>query len=179
MTTVPLPVQGVLLGLVLTAAVYDFRFRRIPNWVSVLGLVAGLGLNLGFGGWAGLRMAAGGFGLAFGIYLLLYLIRAMGAGDVKLMGAAGSLVGAGEWLKLFVAAALVGGVLAAVMILARGRLRRTLWNIGFILSELMRFRAPYLRREELDVKNSKAATLPHGVAIALGTLIYLAILWRG
>lgn len=179
MSTVPLPVQGVLLGLVLTAAVYDFRFRRIPNWVSVLGLMAGLGLNLGLGGWTGLRMAAGGFGLAFGIYLLLYLVRAMGAGDVKLMGAAGSLVGAGEWLKLFVAAALVGGVLAAVMMLARGRLRRTLWNIGFILSELMRFRAPYLRREELDVKNSKAATLPHGVAIALGTLIYLAILWRG
>lgn len=179
MPTVPLPVQAALLALVLTAAVYDFRFRRIPNWLCLLGLAAGIGLNLGLGGWGGLKTAGGGFALGFGLYFLLYLIRAMGAGDVKLMGAVGSLVGAGEWLKLFVAAAVVGGVLALGMMVATGRVRRTLWNIAFIFSEFSRFRAPYLKREELDVKSSRAATLPHGVAIALGSIIYLALLWRG
>lgn len=179
MPTVSLPIQAALLALVVVAAVYDFRYRRIPNWLALIGLGAGLGLNTVLGKWEGLQTAGGGFAVGFGLYFLLYLIRAMGAGDVKLMGAVGSLVGPTEWLKLFAAAAIVGGALGLVMIVAKGRFRQTFWNIGFILSEFAHFRAPYMKRQELDVKSSQAATLPHGVAIALGTVIYLAILWRG
>ncbi len=175
----PVPIQAALLALVLTAAVYDFRFRRIPNRLVLIGLAAGLGLNVVISGWPGFTFAAGGFAMGFGLYFILYLMRAMGAGDVKLMGAVGSMVGALHWLKLFAAAALVGGVLAIVMMVAKRRVRRTLWNIAFIFSEFRHFRAPYMKSEELDVKSSRAATMPHGVAIALGTIIYLAILWRG
>jgi hypothetical protein len=36
-------------------------------------------------------------------------------------------------------------------------------------------RPAYLRNEELDVKSDKALRLPHGVVIAMGTLIFLAL----
>lgn len=174
MTEVPLPVQALVVALVVIAAAYDIRFRRIPNWLALLGLVAGLGANTAIGGGDGLKQAAGGFALAFGVYLVLHLVRAMGAGDVKLMGAVGSLVGVGNWIPVFIFTALLGGLAALVLVTLRGRLRRTLWNVFYILGEFMRFRAPYMRREELDVKSEKAVTLPHGVAIAAGTLAFLA-----
>ncbi len=167
-------VQAALAALVLIAAAYDIRFRRIPNWLSVAGFLGGLVLNTAFGGWGGLKSAAAGFGLAFCAYLLMYLIRAMGAGDVKLMGAVGALVGPSNWFLIFVVTAIFGGIAAIVLALARGRLRRTLWNVGFAVSELSHFRAPYLAREDLDVKSKKALTLPHGVSIAVGVLVFLA-----
>ncbi len=177
MTPVPLSVQVLLAALVVTAAAYDIRFRRIPNWLVVLGLACGFGANAAAGGWGGLKLAAGGFALAFGGYLVLHLLHAMGAGDVKLMGAVGSLVGAGNWISVFIFTAIVGGVLALILVIFRGRLRRTLWNVFYILGELMRFRAPYMRREDLDVKSQKAVTLPHGVSIAAGSLAFLAAQW--
>ncbi|MFB3829726.1 MAG: prepilin peptidase [Bryobacteraceae bacterium] len=167
-------IQAVLAALVIAAAAYDIRFRRIPNRLSLAGFLAGLAMNTAFGGWEGLKASAGGFALAFCGYLLLYLIHAMGAGDVKLMGAVGALAGASCWLYIFVVTAIFGGVAAVVLSLARGRLRRTLWNVGFVISELSHLRAPYLAREDLDVKSKKALTLPHGVSIAVGTLAVLA-----
>ena len=173
MTPVPLPVQVLLAALVVTAAAYDYRFRRIPNWLALLGLFSGFGANAATGGWGGLKLAAGGFALAFGAYLVLHILRAMGAGDVKLMGAVGSLVGAGNWITVFIFTAILGGLAAVILVTIRGRLRRTLWNVLFILGEFMRFRAPYMRREDLDVKSEKAVTLPHGVSIAGGSLAFL------
>lgn len=140
----------------------------------MLGLGAGLAANTVAGGWSGLKLAVAGFGLGFGVYLVLYLVHAMGAGDVKLMGAVGSLVGVGNWFPVFVLTALLGGLVALVLIVVRGRFRRTLWNVFYLLGELMRFRAPYMGREELDVKSEKAVKLPHGAAIAGGTLAFLA-----
>jgi hypothetical protein len=53
--------------------------------------------------------------------------------------------------------------------------KKTFWNVGFILSELKRGRPAYMRREELDVKSPKALGLPHGAVIAVGTLFFLAV----
>lgn len=177
MSPVALIVQAALLALVLTAAVYDFRFRRIPNWLVVTGLGTGLALNTVLGGWGGLRLSLAGFGVGFGIYFLLYMVHAMGAGDVKLMGAVGSLVGMSNWFFLFAAAAITGGAAAIVLIVVKGRLRKTFWNMGFLLNELLHFRAPYMTRDELDVKSKTAVTLPHGVSIALGSVVFLYLLW--
>lgn len=176
MTVPVVPIQAVLAALVLAAAAYDVRFRRIPNWLALAGLLAGFILNGMLAGLAGVKFAAAGFGLAFAAYFCLYLIRAMGAGDVKLMGAVGSLVGTENWFMVFVLTAILGGAAALALVIVKGRLRKTLWNVGYLMGELMRFRAPYLRREELDVKSGSAVTLPHGVAIAGGTLMYLLML---
>jgi len=172
--------QGVLVLLVVTAAIYDLRYRKIPNWLVLTGLVLGFGLNTALFEIAGLQAtglvrAALGMGLALLIYFPLYLLRAMGAGDAKLMAAVGSIVGWGNWLAIFVATAVIGGVLGVIVLLFAGRIRKTFWNMGWILNEILHFRAPYRSSQELDVRSAQGMRMPHGVAIALGSMAFLIV----
>ena len=164
-----------LLALVIVAAVYDSRYRRIPNWLTLAGVLTGLGLNAFlFPVLPGLLHSLKGIGLGFAVYLALYSLRAMGAGDVKLMAAVGSLVGWQDWFGVFLITAIIGGVLAVAASVVKGRLRKTLFNVSFILSEMKHGRPAYLKNEELDVKSNKAMRMPHGVVIAVGTVVFLA-----
>jgi len=172
----PQKVVMVMLILLLTAAVFDVLYRRIPNWLTVSGVVLGLAMNTVIGApEAGVVFALIGLAVAFGIYAGLYALRAMGAGDVKLMAAVGALVGWERWFGIFFVTALIGGLMALILVLARGRLKKTLFNVSFILSEMKSGRPAYLANEELDVKNKKALGLPHGAVIAVSTVFYLAI----
>jgi prepilin peptidase CpaA len=175
MTDFPLVLQVLLLAVALIAAVWDIRTRRIPNWLVLSGLLLGFLLNgfLFYG--PGLLRAAAGFGLALLIYVPMYILRGMGGGDVKLMAALGAIAGWRLWLGIFILTGILGGILAIVLTLAKGRLRKTLWNVGFIVSELLYFRAPHLTRAELDVGSPKAVTLPHGAVIALGVVSVLVL----
>lgn len=165
-----------LVALVLTAAVYDIRYRRVPNWCSVSGAVIGLALNTFlYGGLPGFVFSVKGLLLGFGLYFLLYGIHAMGAGDVKLMGAVGALVGWEDWFGIFLVTAIVGGFLALCVMVLRGRVKKTVWNLGYILGEMKHGRAAYVTREELDVKSPKSMGLPHAAVIAVGTLFFLAL----
>lgn len=174
LTHLPLVLRAVLVIIVVTAAIYDLRFRRIPNWLVLAGLVLGFGLNSFLFELGGLATAAKGFGIALLIYFPLYLLRAMGAGDAKLMAAVGAIVGGwGNWIVLFVATAVIGGLLGLVVLLFAGRIQKTFWNMGWILNEILHFRAPYHSSQELDVRSSKGMRMPHGVAIALGSIAFL------
>jgi len=155
------------------AAATDLHSRMIPNWLVVAGLVLGFGLNTFLFGWAGLWAAFLGFGLALALYIPLFLLRAMGGGDVKLMAAVGALAGPKDWFVIFVLASLAGGVFALGLIFLRNSLGITLANIGHIVRNLVRFRAPYASQPDLDISSPKAVTMPHGVAIAAGTLAFL------
>jgi prepilin peptidase CpaA len=172
---ISLAAAGLLFTLVLIAAIYDFRFRRIPNWLTVSGVAVGFLLNLGILGRAGLGVAAAGLGLAMLIYLPLYLLRGMGAGDVKLMAAIGAIAGPGNWLVIFLATALIGGVVAVCLSAAKGRLPQVLFNVSFMVSELAHFRAPFRTNSVLDVRNAAALRMPHGVSIAIGAS--LSLVW--
>jgi prepilin peptidase CpaA len=179
MLTFTLPPPGIniaLLTLIAVATVYDLLYRRIPNWLTIGGLVAGLALNTFiYQGWPGLQLSLLGLGAGFGAYFALYSLRAMGAGDVKLMAAIGALVGMRDWFGIFVITAIVGGFAGLAMVAIRGRVKRTLWNVGFILSEMKHGRPAYAGREELDVRNPKSIGLPHGAMIALGTVVFLVL----
>jgi len=168
---------AVLLVLAALAAYWDLRTRRIPNWLTLAGLVSGFGLNGALYGLEGLERAGLGMLTGFGIYFALHLLHAMGAGDVKLMAAVGSLVGWRWWFHIFFAAVIVGAIAGVVLALSKGRLRRTFGNVGYIVYEIGHFRPPHLRREDLDVQSEKALRLPHGVAIAAGILIVISWTW--
>ena len=173
--TLPPPgVEVLLIALVLGAAVYDVRYRRIPNWLTVTGAVLGVILN-----WfldPGLfKWSLAGLGVAFGVYAALYALHAMGAGDVKLMAAVGAVVGLQDWFGIFIITAIIGGIMSLILIAARGRVRKTLFNVGFILTEMKSGRSAYLANEELDVRSKKALGLPHGAVIAVGTIFFLAV----
>lgn len=176
MSNFPLILQLVLAAVALVAGVWDLRTRRIPNWLVLTGLLLGFLLNGFLFLGPGLLRAAAGFGLALLIYFPMYLLRGMGAGDVKLMAALGAIAGWQLWLGIFLLSGILGGVLAVLLTLAKGRLRTTLWNVGFIVSELSHLRAPHLTRAELDVENPKAVTLPHGTVIALGVVVLLVLI---
>ena len=167
------PLALVLAALVVLAAFCDLRERRIPNWLTLSGLLVGFGVNCLLLGWSGCKRSAAGTCLAFVVYLLFYISRAMGAGDVKLMAAVGAFVGPGNWLIIFLITALVGGLMALLLVTWRGRLSRTFNNVQFIFAEMSHLRAPYVTREELSIKGEKAMTLPHGAAIAVGCLAFL------
>jgi prepilin peptidase CpaA len=181
--TLPPPgVLAVLFSLVIGAAVFDIRYRRIPNWLSVSGAAAGLLLNaflVGHGDQVfsldGLVFALKGLGAGFGVYLFFYLLHAMGAGDVKLMAAVGAVVGWRDWVGICIITALVGGVAAIAISALRKRLGKTFWNVGFILSEMKSGRPAYLGNEELDLRSKKGLSLPHGAVIAAGTLLFIGI----
>jgi prepilin peptidase CpaA len=164
---------------ILVAAVYDVLYRRIPNWLTIGGVLAGIGLNTFiYQGWPGLRLSLVGLAVGFASYFALYSLRAMGAGDVKLMAAIGALVGARDWFGIFLITAIVGGVAGLAMVAARGRLKKTLWNMSFILSEMKHGRPAYVRREELDVRSPRSVGLPHGAMIALGTIVFVGLSLR-
>jgi prepilin peptidase CpaA len=171
----PFAIQFVLAGAVFVAAVYDIRFRRIPNWLVLAALLLGLALNGFLFGGGGLLTSLKGIGLAFVIYFPLYLLRGMGAGDVKLMMAIGSLVGPGPWFIIFLCTGLLGGILALAFLLLRRRFRHTLWNVGFLVTRLARFEAPYAGNPELDLRTDKGLRLPHGAVIALATVAMISL----
>jgi prepilin peptidase CpaA len=161
--------------LTLAAALCDLRSRRIPNWLTVSGLAAGLALQGALAGWPGVRAAALGCGLALLIYMPLFAVRAIGGGDVKLMAAVSALAGPQSWLVIFILASLTGGVLALLLILSRGVAGQALMNALHIVTEAGRMRPPYRSRPELDIEHPKALSVPHGVAIAVGTVVFLLL----
>jgi prepilin peptidase CpaA len=162
-----------LMAVVLVAAAYDLWFRRIPNWLNLSGLVAGFGVNVLLFGVNGLRAASLGFVCALLIYLPLYLIRGMGAGDVKLMAAVGAIVGPGNWIGIFLATAIAGGVVSLFVIALKKRFHQTFWNLAVIGVQLLQFRVPSAAEERLDIRHSDALRLPHGAVIAAGCIIFL------
>jgi prepilin peptidase CpaA len=160
--------------LVIAAAAFDFRTRKIPNWLCAAGFLCGFACQIALFEWAGARDAALGAGLALLVYLPLFALRAVGGGDVKLMAAVGSLAGPKSWIAIFLITAISGGAIALVMIAVKGRMGRTLHNVGILLTELAHFRAPHRAEQELDVSSGQGLRLPHGCTIAAGTLLYLA-----
>ena len=78
---------------VVAAAVIDIRSRRIPNWLSLPYLVAGVVVSAYWGGIAGLGSSIAGIGLATVVVGILWYLRGMGMGDLKLLAAVGAWVG--------------------------------------------------------------------------------------
>jgi prepilin peptidase CpaA len=112
---------AVLLGC--AATFDDLRRRAIANWINVAGLVAGLMYHAAVRGLAGLGWAAAGAALGFAVFLIFYCLGGMGAGDLKLMAAFGTLLGPSGILVAALLAAPLGALIAAGCLIWRWRLR--------------------------------------------------------
>lgn len=118
-------VRGCFLLLAFLMASCDLVTRRIPNPLSALAALSGLAAAWAVGGWSGLGLAALAGLVAFALMLLFHLMGAVGAGDVKALGALGSFTAPWGALQLFLFTALAGGLLAGVFLLL-GRRRQPL-----------------------------------------------------
>ncbi len=101
------------LALVATAALWDFRQNRIPNWLTLSAIPAGIAWNTWMSGFAGLQMALGGFAVGFGILFILFATGGGGGGDVKLMGAVGAWLGVQTTITVFILSA---GIVAILLV---------------------------------------------------------------
>lgn len=122
-----------VLAIGVIACITDLRARRIPNVLTFGAAAAGLCCQVWTLGLSGVLHGAGGWLLGVAIFLPLFLLRSMGGGDVKLMGALGAWLGARDvfWVALY--AALAGGVMAVVVALWHRRLRLSVGNVGMLL----------------------------------------------
>jgi prepilin peptidase CpaA len=160
-------IPAVLVAVV--AGVLDWRYRRIPNWLTVSGFVAGVAANTISSGWPGLKTALLGTFLGLGLLLPFVLIRSLGAGDWKLAGALGACFGPGQMLSVLVGTILVAGVMALALVIWNGRLRQTLLNIGNLLAAMASLRMP---GQEVSLDDPKSTKIPFGVAMAATVLFY-------
>jgi len=160
------------------AAIMDVRERRIPNRITYPAMIAGLALQTAVHGWRGLLLGLEGALLFGGIFFFFYLVRAMGAGDLKLATALGCIIGPGNSWRVMFATALAGGAMAIIVMVFTGRvlqtLRSTLGVVGFHVVHGLR------THPVVNLDNPTAVRMPYGLAFAAGTL-YWAIfmqLWR-
>src|SRR5690242_19877640 len=155
---------GVFSVLLVIACVTDVRWRRIPNALVLMLAITGFAFSV----WvdpllAGLGRAMGGLALGFGIWIVFFVIGAIGAGDVKLFAAAGAWLGpAATWRAALVAAA-IGGLLAIAMLVRERRARKGFESVMTSIStRSLAVLAP-------GASNSRQ--LPYGVALACGALV--------
>jgi prepilin peptidase CpaA len=170
----PPVIQAILVVLAVLGAFFDARQRRVPNWLTLAGLVLGVALNTFLFETPGLWMSLKGLGLAMLVYFPLYLLRGMGAGDVKLMMAIGALAGPANWFGILVLTSLFGAIAALGMIAFKSRFRQTMWNIWMILTSIRLRQTPYETNPDLDIGSERSLRLPHAITIGLGTLAFLA-----
>lgn len=168
---------GILMLLLTGAAISDYRSHRIPNWLVLFGALFGAIYNTALppSPHENILFPLAGIGLGLLLFLPLYIIRAMSAGDVKLLAMVGAFLGAGETFHAALASMIVGGVLAILFVVVRGtaplmfRNLVSFFQLGFL--NAVGGSAPTLRISE----GASAGKMPYGVAIAIGTIGYLVL----
>ena len=152
------------LAITAVAAWTDHRSGRIPNWLTVSGILIGLGIGLWGGGGHGLLLAlASALAVAL-VPLLLFKVNALGGGDVKLFAALGALLGAEAGLEIQMLSFTLGALFGLWVWLRKGLLGKGLGSVaGLALGPLGR-----------SLRSSAGAVAARAVTIRFGPAIFLA-----
>lgn len=159
--------EAVLIPLTVLITYYDARYRRIPNTFVLGTLISGLAVNVICFGWAGFSNSLTGCLFAFGLMLAVRFFTGLGAGDVKLFGAIGALIGAQHVFRAFLFVVIFGGVLAVFAMLRAGTARQTLIGVYQIFLGLL----PSGQLPSREAFSRSGVTIPYGVAITFGSLM--------
>jgi prepilin peptidase CpaA len=151
------------------AGLLDLRTRRIPNWLTLGGLLAALVLRAATGVHPLLDGLAGA-GLGFGIGIVLMVLGALGGGDGKLLMAVGAFFG----LRPFVGALLLIGVLGGLLGIVEAVRQRAILPAVYNAGGMLRRWATLGRRGDAvrTLDSPGAVKVPYGVAIALGAVVW-------
>ena len=161
-----------LLIMTSVAAGFDLRTHKIPNLLTFPVMLAALCYYTGVHGWAGFLFSIGGLGAGIALLLLPYVMGGMGAGDAKLMGAVGAILGAERTIVAFLFIATAGCVYALlVVIIHRHRFKGYFKQLWYTAQAFM------LTRKYVPVESAAAARpkVYYGIAIAAGTILYLTV----
>ncbi|MBN2373065.1 prepilin peptidase [bacterium] len=157
-----------LMVVLFIAVITDLRRHRIPNLLTLTAAAAGICYHTVVNGWDGFLFSVGGMLLGAALLIVFYILSGMGAGDVKLMGAVGSLLGPKGVFAAFIFTAIAGGIYAIALMIFSGMLSdaaKRYWMMlkTYILTGMINYINPD--------KGRKKPVLCYGVAIAAGTMI--------
>lgn len=109
--------DALFIALIIVAFIWDVNYHKLPNWLTAIGMVTGLMYHLLTGGINGFLFSGLGLLVSGGIFLLLYMFKAIGAGDVKLFAAIGAIMGIEFTLYLMMYSVVYAGVIGIVILL--------------------------------------------------------------
>ncbi len=162
-----------LLIILLLAVVFHYRFKRIPNVISLSGWILGPVLYALSDTLPGVLSSIYGLLLIFALSLPLYIVGWMGAGDVKLMAGVGAIMGIEYAVSVFMGIVIIGAVMAIVMLLHRKLFKDSLQRYGAILAASLALKKPiYLAPGHQEQK----MILPYALPIAVGTFLSLGLI---
>lgn len=167
MNLIEITIPFFLTIVLLIAAVSDSRFHKIPNWLTYPTMFVAIAYHTIMSGLAGFLFSLEGVGLGIAVLIVFYLMGGMGAGDVKLMGAVGGLLGPNGVFEAFLFTAIIGGIYSIALLILHGYLKETAKRLlmslkTFIFTKQFIYITP--------IENKKRPKLCYGVAIALGTV---------
>jgi prepilin peptidase CpaA len=161
--------------LLLVATVVDVRERRIPNWLVATGLVVAISFHALAPHGEGIFFALSGLAVGLATLLPMYVLRVMGAGDVKLMGMIGAFLGMSEVLGVVLASMVAGGVFALAMAVGKRMLPQLFANLRGML---FMYHIGQVTGEKAIPMSPAASVgnMPYAAAITVGTLVQLTLL---
>jgi prepilin peptidase CpaA len=149
----------------------DIRTRRIPNALTFGSAFLAIATRLLLDGPSGAGQGLAGWILGIVLLLPLFVLRGLGGGDIKLLGAFGAWVGAPLILWTGLYGVLAGGVLAVFVALWHGALRSTLANISLLLTQ---WRVGGVSPVEgLTLETSRSIRLAYAVPLSCGLMVAL------
>ena len=169
---------AIVLLLLLVATAFDIRSRRIPNWLVFSGALIGIVYHALSPYDRGTIYALEGLAVGFIAFLPLYILRAMGAGDVKLMAMAGAFLGPASTLSAVLLTFIAGGVLAIVAAVRNGAMQMLLKNVRFIMTD-MTMKVMTGSAAGIEARPLSAGKVPYALAIAIGTAIHIFLMQKG
>ena len=160
-----------LLSILLLASWTDLQQHRIPNILSLGGILLGIALQTWVSGIPGFAIGFTGAAVAMGIFLPFYLLKGMGAGDVKLMGAVGAFLGPHNALLATGLSLAAGGLLGIIILILRGGLKPLAMRYYATLKCLLL--TGKLSHQPPETGEVAATKFPYAAAIGIGTLVAL------
>ena len=170
---------AIVLFLLAIATVFDVRSHRIPNWLVFSGALLGLAYHAFSPYGTGVIASVGGLAVGLVSFMPLYLLRAMGAGDVKLMAMVGAYLGPASAFGAVVTVFIAGGVLALAAAIRNRALPRLYENLRFIMADMSMKMMVGGAAAQVDAIPISAGKVPYALAIAAGTAIHIYLMRSG
>jgi len=164
-------IYSILTVCLLIASIYDATTKKIPNWISLVLIVSGFNWNYFFAEGLGLRDSSAG--LVAGLLLMLpgHVLGSMGAGDVKLVAAIGSVVGLNQVLDVVLYSYMVMFVVAIIFIIARGGLFKLLFRYKALIYGLFIGTWSYQKPDNSEAAGHRLPLAP-GITLATFYVLY-------
>ena len=136
----------------LAAFITDIRSMKIPNWLTLPVTAIGVAAHFIWGGWQGVLFSLAGFAAGFGMLFLMYVIGAVGAGDVKLFGGIGAWTGFTFGIHVIVYSILYAGLIGLVILLFRRDAAKRVRTMAFNLLSFFKLGSLKLVSHEKTLK---------------------------